>query len=95
MSDPTQSKLPEESDTKTLKKEVEPKPSIFTKIGLNHPILNYRTPFDKTPRPCIDNIILGTAKSFGITFGAKFALGLLKVLLNFKKATKDPKFIFE
>lgn len=71
----------------------QPYKSIFSRLGLNIPFLEYKTPFDKTKFSCIENILRGSIKSFGIGYGVKSALGLVKTLIGFKKLMKDPKLL--
>eukprot|EP00330_Aristerostoma_sp_ATCC50986_P007612 CAMPEP_0114581610 /NCGR_PEP_ID=MMETSP0125-20121206/5697_1 /TAXON_ID=485358 ORGANISM="Aristerostoma sp., Strain ATCC 50986" /NCGR_SAMPLE_ID=MMETSP0125 /ASSEMBLY_ACC=CAM_ASM_000245 /LENGTH=181 /DNA_ID=CAMNT_0001773947 /DNA_START=44 /DNA_END=586 /DNA_ORIENTATION=- len=80
---------------KTQSQEIKPKKSIFAKIGLDLPIFNYRTPFDRSDRPCIDNILLGTAQSFLITYGITAGISLLKAILNLRKTMKDPSAVLQ
>ena len=69
-----------------LKQALEP--SIFHKTGIKHPLLEYRTPFDRSAYGCIENVIRGFVKSFLIAYGIKAGVKLLTVLI---KLSKNPK----
>jgi len=75
--------------------EIKLKPSIFRKYGLNHPFLEYRSPFDKSGYTCVENILRDTIKSLVLVYGVKIGLALLGALLGFKKTMKNPKILLE
>jgi len=64
--------------------------SIFQKLGIHHPFLEYKTPFDKSEYSCVENILRGTFKSFIIGYGIRGAISLIMTLVNFKKLVKNP-----
>lgn len=70
-----------------------PKKSIFKKLGISHPILEYKTPFDQSHYSCAENILRGTARSFILTYGAKAGISFLMTLLKFKQVLKNPRLL--
>ena len=95
----TKQENPQESlsEQQNSGESVQDKPitSIFKKIGLNHPILEHKTPFDRTPYSCAENILRGTIRSFLTAYGVKSGISLLKLLLNFKALKKNPAKLLE
>jgi hypothetical protein len=88
-------KKPEADQKQTKEEVIEFTGSIFKKYGINHPVLEFRTPFERSPYSCIENIIRSTLKSFGIVYGAKAVLALIGLLLKFNKTMKNPKLILK
>lgn len=63
--------------------ETKKKP-FLSRYGINHPLLEYRSPFDRSPYPVIENIVRDTGYSFLLTFGIKAGLSLVSNLINIK-----------
>jgi len=70
-----------------------PKKSIFKTLGISHPILEYKTPFDQSQYSCIENILRGTLRSFLLTYAVKSGISLLLTLLKFKQVLKKPSLL--
>ena len=84
------SKCPPEGPAK-----IEPAKGLFQKIGLNHPIFTYKTKFDKSELSCLENVLMGTVKSFALGYGIKATIGLIFALLNLKNVKKNPKVLLK
>lgn len=65
-----------------------PKISLCTKWGITHPVCHSRTEFCQHDFGCLENIIKGTLRSFGIGYGIKTGLSLIGLLIGFKKLLK-------
>jgi len=66
------------------------KSPLLQKLGLDYPLLTYKTPFDRCDYSCIENILRGFIKSFLIAYGLKAGLNLISTLIKFNKWMKDP-----
>lgn len=71
------------------------KSPLFGKLAEKFPILNYRTPFDRSDYSAIENIVRGFFKSFTIAYGLKAGLNLISTLLKFSKWMKDPTLLLK
>lgn len=80
----------EDAEAQDLKKV-----STFQKIGINLSVLEYRTPFDKSEYPCVENILRGAIKSFVVAYGVKAFLTMLMSLLKYRKIMKDPMLLIQ
>jgi len=68
---------------------------IFKQLGIRHPVLEYRTKFDRSKYSAIENIIRGFFKSFLITYCLKAGLNLVSVLLKLSQLAKDPSLLIK
>jgi len=68
---------------------------MFKQLGLKHPVLEYRTEFDRSKYSAIENIIRGFLKSFLITYCLKAGLNLVGVLLKFNKIIQNPAILIK
>ncbi len=80
----------ENRETETL-----PQKSVFQKLGVYHPVLEYRTPFEKSEYSCLENILRGTIKSFLIGYGIRGAISLVMTLVKFKKIIQKPSLLIK
>jgi hypothetical protein len=76
-----------------LKKALEP--SFFEKLGIKHPIVEFRTPFDRSNYSSLENILRGFFKSFITAYGAKAALNLVTTLIKFNQVLKKPSLLIK
>jgi len=76
-----------------LKKALEP--SFFEKLGIQHPIIEYRTPFDRSHYGSIENILRGFFKSFVTAYGLKAGLNLITTLFKIRQVLKNPALLLK
>jgi len=79
----------------TQEKQEQKVSSIIKKLGLSETVLGYRTPFEKSPYPCVENILRGSIKAFITSFGIKASFSLVLALLKYKKWLKDPTLLLK
>lgn len=70
--------------------ELKIKKSLASKVGINLSLFEYRTQFDRADRPIFDNIMIDTARSFGLMYGLGASFSVIKAIVNFKRTIRNP-----
>ena len=80
---------PNNEEEQKIEISKKPKTSLSTKLGITHPLMHSRTEHCQHEFGCIENTIKGTLRSFAIGYGIKASIGLIGLVVGFRKLIKE------